>query len=188
MSMAANEKSKTTAVILTAVLVVGAAAFLYHQWRSTHPVIAAPAGTEREFARPERPNRAEMEQRFQEMADRAGVTEEQRQQIEALGPPPSPDATREERRAHFDSVREILTPEQREQMREEMGQRMRERLSRDLERLPEDQRERFLRRLEERMAERGGRGGPGGGRGFPPPPPPEFTDANVRSGIGEAVQ
>ena len=79
------------------------------------------------------------------------LTPEQQEQIQALGGPPDRGGDRESGHAGMEAMREILTPEQREQAREMMVQRMRDRMSRQADVLPPDQREAFDRRLEERI-------------------------------------
>lgn len=162
--MSTSEKPSPLKIALVTVLMVGAGIFFYLQWRSTHPTIEPPA--QQQIAGPMPRNPEEFQRIRAEIEERIGLTDEQRAQIEALGGLPGPDVSREERQARREALLQVLTPEQRDRLRDELGQRMREGLQRHLEQLPPDQQERFMRRLEERRAERGGMFG---GPGFPAP-------------------
>ncbi|MBN1475421.1 hypothetical protein JXA47_01570 [Candidatus Sumerlaeota bacterium] len=169
--MSESERGKGLKLAVAAALCIGALVFVYLQWagnRVTPPLEdEGPVMGGRGLVQPLSPE--EMQQRRAEFLREINVTPEQVAQMMALGTFPGRDATPEARQAHFEAMREILTPEQRDRIRERVGERIRERLDRQLQVLPPDQRELFERMLEERMRERGGRWG----EGPPLPPPPD---------------
>jgi Spy/CpxP family protein refolding chaperone len=142
---------------------------------------AAPAPTDRpggqEFGPPSPEMRAAMRN---QMFATLNLTDEQRAQIEALGEPGQGGNPRE----HFEKMREILTPEQREQMGAVREQHMAQMMSRRLEEarktLPESEVQKLEQKMKERQeARRNGErpawapdGGRGGRDDAPPPPGP----------------
>lgn len=141
---------------------------------------AAPGGASAQWAGGERPAGLDPEARQAEMAERLGLTGEQRQRMEQLrnemasNPNAGPGAMR-------DAMQQVLTPEQREQFgagggrgeefRAQMEARRAEREQEARQALSPAEYREWQRIREERMVERrerfGGRG-PGGGPGGGP--------------------
>lgn len=116
-----------------------------------------------------------------EMTEKLGLSEEQLKKIEAIDKQLEGQRGPEVWATRAQAMSEVLTPDQHQKMREmqgELRERFQERMKqRALERasvLPEGERELFLKKLEERMAQGPPRWGRGEGRGGDaPPPPPE---------------
>lgn len=133
------------------------------QQRPQAPPPSAPSGPARGFSPP---SREEGQRMFEQMAKDINLTEEQKTRFqEAFSGNGPPDR---------EAIREILTPEQREQLRERMGRRFRQgggferMMERFGDRISEEDRKALRRRFEEFQKRRAQWDGRGPGRRRPP--------------------
>jgi Spy/CpxP family protein refolding chaperone len=174
-------------LVAASLLALGAAGFFYVRYSHTKP--PAPAG--REFADPGAPGelgrgirgpggmRGPMspEQRGQfreQMLQSVNATPEQRARIQEIEKQYEGKTGPEAWRGRMDAVSQVLTPEQQAQARQAGMERMRQRMNERLKVLPPGERQKFIQKLEARIAQRGGmRFGPfQGGRPGPGRPGP----------------
>lgn len=134
-------------------------------------------GTQAQRPGPPSPEqREQMRTRMREtMRQELNLTDDQQAKIDALISEPMPDS-REERRARFEQMQQVLTPEQQEKARELRQNMRRQFMQRRMEEMaktanPEDMAA-MQQRFEE-MQRRFGDRGPGGGGPPPNGPPPE---------------
>ncbi len=113
-----------------------------------------------------RPSPEEIQQRMNEALTRLDLTEQQKQQLENLPVPSSPEQFRQRR----EELEKILTPEQMERFRRTRGARRDQRMREMMSRLSPQDQHALQERFEQRQAQRGERDG-GERREGPPPPP-----------------
>jgi len=183
-------------LVAASVLVIGAAGFLYARYSHTKPPAPPPMragmdiadpGAPGEFRRGMRgpggtrgPMSAEQRGQFREqMFQTVNATPEQRAQIEEIEKQYDGKTGPEAWQGRRAAMSQVLTPEQQAKMRQGGMDRMRQRMNERLKVLPPAEREKFMKKLEARIAQRGGmpfgpfqggRPGPGGrGPGGPGP-------------------
>ncbi len=175
--MAADNGKTGLKLVMAAVLLLGASAFLYSQYANVSPnreELTAPVTMANGQSSPsispgaqrERPSDEERRQMRTEMLSSLNLSAQQQQQIAELDSKLEGVDGREAWQQRREAMQEILTDEQQEQMRSSMRSMVRSRMEQRAAVLPPQEREKFMEKLEERIAQRGQNGGGGrGGRG-----------------------